>query len=132
MAGVGDGELLDGRGPDGGDDVVETVIQRPVPDRRAEPGIVGAAESREPGPVAAFVPGGQHGLSLGDPQRVRRDPGVKPQARIRDVRGTDLGGEELADGPEQFGTCRPVMGWSGRAGLVPRFSRGSVTVSGAA
>ena len=66
--------------------------------------------------MTAFVPGGEHGLALGDPQRVRRDPGVKPQARIPDA---DFCGEELADGPEQFGAGRAVMGRSGRAGLIP-------------
>src|SRR6516162_4664260 len=47
VAGVGDVELVDGHGADRGDDVVVTVIQRPVPDGRAQPGVVGAAQGGE-------------------------------------------------------------------------------------
>ena len=108
MARVGDGELVDDRGPDRLDDLVEAVIQRSVADRRAEPGVVAAAEGGEPGPVALRVPGGEHGLAFGDPQRVRRDPGVEPQSRIC---ASGLGGEELTDGTEQFGAGRAVMRW---------------------
>ena len=110
MAGVGDGELVDRRVPDRLDDLAEAVIQRSVTDSRAESGIVVAAESGEPGPVAAFVAGGEHSFALGDPQRVRRDQSVEPQPRIRAVPGTDLGGEELADGAKQVGAGRPVVG----------------------
>ena len=109
MAGVGDDELVDRRGPDRLDDLAEAVIQRSVTDRRAESGIVVAAQSGEPGPVAAFVAGGEHGLALGDPQRVRRHAGVEPQPRIGPDPRTGLGGEELADGAEQFGAIRPVV-----------------------
>ncbi len=88
------------------------MIQRPVANGRAELGIVGAAESGEPGPVVARVPGGEHRLALGDGQRVHRDPGMERQARLCPG---DLGGEELADGTEQAGTGRPVVGCRGRA-----------------
>jgi len=111
VAGVGDRELVDGRGADRRDDIVEAVIERLVADGRAELGIVGAAESGEPGPVVARVPGGEHGLALGDPQRVRRDPGMKRQGRFGHG---DLGGEELPDRAEQAGTGRPVVGCRGR------------------
>ena len=103
------------------------MIERPVANGRAEFGIVGAAESGEPGPVVARMPGGEHGLTLGDSQRVGRDPGMKRQARIRPG---DLGGQELADGTEQAGAGRPVV--AGR-GLGRRCSSsGSVIFNGAA
>jgi len=57
VAGVSDRELVDSRGADRRDDIVEAVIERPVPDGRAELGIVGAAERGEPGPVVASWPG---------------------------------------------------------------------------
>ncbi len=115
MAGVGDGELVDGHGADRRDDIVEPVIERPVPDGQAELGVVGAAEAGEPGPVVARMPGGEHRLALGDAQRVRRDPGMKRQARIRPG---DLGAEELADGAEQARTGGLVVGRRNRAGGV--------------
>src|SRR5215472_13901639 len=110
---VGDRELVDGHRADRGDDVVETVIQRPVTDGRAELGVVRAAERGEPGPVVSLVPEREQGLALGYAQRVGRDPGVERQARIRDDR---LGAEELADGADQAGTARFVMRRARRAG----------------
>ena len=49
-----------------------------------------AAQGGEPGPVVARVPRAEQGLALGDAQRVRRDPGMKRQPRIRPGAG-DLG-----------------------------------------
>ncbi len=66
--------------------------------------------------------GAEHGLALGDPQRVRRDPGVESQPRVR---GADLGGQELADGPEQLGTGGTIMGPNGLAvTLLQRIGHG--------
>ena len=112
MAGVGDGELVDGRGPDRLDDLVEAAVQRSVADLGTELGVVRTAERGQPDPVASGVPGGEHGLALGDPQGVGGDPGVESQPRIRPP---GLGGEELADGAEQFGSGRPIVRFRGAA-----------------
>ena len=90
VGGVGDGELVGGRGADRLGDLAEAVVQRAVADLRAEFGVVGAAEGGEPGPVRLLVGRGQQGLALGDAQRVGRDPGVKPQDRVRGSRPTSV------------------------------------------
>ena len=82
MGGVGDGELVDDRGPGGLGNVAEAVVQRAVADLRAEVLVVGAAEGGEPFPVGLLVGRGQEGLALGDAQRVGRDPGVELQDRV--------------------------------------------------
>ena len=82
-------------------------------------------------PVGLLVGRGQEGLALGDAQRVGRDPGVKLQDRVGGIPGTDLGGEEVADGVEERrartddhgaeragtrgpeGDRAPVSGWRG-------------------
>ena len=69
-----------------------------------------AAEGGEPVPVGPLVGGGQEGLALGDAQRVGRDPSVELQDRVG---GTDLGGEEVADGAEESGSGRTIMGPNG-------------------
>ena len=98
------------------------MVQRSVADRRAERGVVGAAQGGEPLLVGLLVCGGQHGLTLGDPQRVRRHASVEPQQRIGPA---DLGGEEIADGAEEFGTGRPVVGRDGLvAGVLQRIGHG--------
>jgi hypothetical protein len=78
------------------------VVQRSVADLGAELSVASAAEGGQPGPVALRVRGGEQGLALGDPQRVRRDPGVEPQPRVCSGPEPDLGGEEVADGAEQL------------------------------
>ena len=62
-------------------------------------------------PVGLLVGRGQEGLALGDAQRVGRDPGVELQDRVG---GADLGGEEVADGAQEPGSRRTVMGPNGR------------------
>ena len=101
VGGVGDGELVHRGGADRLGDLAGAVVQRAVADLRAEVFVVGAAEGGEPGPVGLLAGRGQEGLALGDAQRVGRDPCVKLQDRVGGDPGTDLGGEEIADGVEQ-------------------------------
>ena len=115
MAGVGDGELVDGRGGHRRGDLAGAVVQRAVADLRAQVFVVGAAQAGEPFPVGLLVGRGEEGLALGDAQRVGRDPGVKLQDRVR---GPDLRSQELADGPEH-GVALPRVLRRVHAGLRP-------------
>ena len=64
--------------------------------------------------MGLLVGRGQEGLALGDAQRVGRDPGVKLQDRVGGIPGADLGGEEVADGVQEAGPRRTIMGPNGR------------------
>jgi hypothetical protein len=112
VAGVGDGELVDGHGPDGLDHVTEPVVQRSVADLGAKLAVVFAVQGGQPGLVAFGVPGGEHGLALGYPQRVRRDPGVEPQPRIT---GPGFTEEEVSDRTDQVWPVRGIMRPNGPA-----------------